>query len=434
MTGLEDGDYVLEETASPNGYTKVESRFEFNITDGKITVTGASTTGAVKIDPADPAHLIITDQVSEITLSKEFGASGNTRPDGFTMGAEMKLTFDEASEKPIVTGIIGADTLEVGGSVTWNTNRENPKVFRGLMDGKYTLEETREPMGYEKAEPKTFIVKDGVIAEVNEAGQVISERSSESLLNTRRGTVTLDKTALGGKVIAAEAGQAVFTLEAVGEGSTLAGLSINGGERLGRVSKAENVSCTDNNITFTGLRPGTYKLTETAAPAGYSVVSSFTFEVGAGGKVTNVSDVGTTGKAYVGNDGHIKVEDAPTVVIDKAALGGTIIEGSDAKFTLTAKDEGLTLKGVKVNNTEIGDVTSYEFTGNSTKFEYLQNGVYSLKEEVAPDGYSTVSEFTFKVTDGLVTEVSAVTDGVVSFEDGGRVLKIEDRPVIKLIR
>gem|GEM_PF-1719718 len=430
MTGLDDGDYVLEETASPNGYTKVESKFEFNITDGKITLTNASTTGNIKLAPGSDSGIIITDSVSEITLTKEFGASGNTKPEG-PAGAEMKLTFVSASGKPANT-ISGADTLEVGGSVTWKTSENNPKTFKGLMDGTYKFEETKEPAGYEKAEAKTFVIKDGVIADMNEAGEVVSTRTTESLLNTKKGTVTLDKTALGGSVIPAEAGQAKFTLEAVGEGKTLKGVSINGGEALGEVAKIENVECTDNNITFTGLKKGTYKLTEATAPSGYSVVSTFTFEVDDKGKVVSVSDVGTTGKAYVGDDGHIKVEDAPIVVIDKAALGGEIIKGSNAKFTLTAKDEGATLKGVKVNNEELGEVTSYDFEGNSTKFEYLQNGTYSLKETAGPEGFSTVSEFTFTISNGLVTEVSAVTDGKVTPLEGGKVLKIEDQPIIKL--
>ena len=419
IAGLEDGDYVLKETASPNGYTKVDSEFTFTVKDGAVDKSSvkSKTTGAIKI--AEDGSAVITDNVSEITIDKYFDADGNTTPSGTTDGADMKLTFKKASDKP-ATVIENADTLAEGKSAEWNTKTDASKTFKGLMDGEYVLEEVNAPKGYEKAAPKTFIIEDGVIKD--------NPSNKESLLNVKKNTIILDKQALGGTPIPEEAGKAKFTLIA-GEGADLSGVSINDGDDLGEGVKSSEF---DGNVaTFMGLKDGTYTLREDTAPAGFSVVSDFTFTV-KDGKVTDVSAV-TTGRTSVDENGKIVVEDAPVMNISKTDLGGKEITDGDAEFTLTAKDADGSLAGVKINGGEaLGETKSTTFTGNSTKLEYLKDGKYSLKEDTAPAGYSTVSEFTFTVKNGLVTEVSAVTDGVTEMSEDGKTITVKDAPVINL--
>uniref|UniRef100_UPI0013DBE9D5 SpaA isopeptide-forming pilin-related protein n=1 Tax=Ruminococcus flavefaciens TaxID=1265 RepID=UPI0013DBE9D5 len=419
IKGLEDGEYVLKETASPNGYTKVDSEFTFTVKDGAVdkTTVKSKTTGAIKA--ADDGSLIITDNVSEITIDKYFDADGNTTPSGTTDGADMKLTFKKASDKP-ATVIKDADTLAEGKSAEWNTKTAPSKTFKGLMDGEYVLEEVNAPHGYEKAAAKTFTIEDGVIK-----GDTTNKAS---LLNVKKNTIVLDKQALGGTPVPESAGKAKFTLIA-GEGSDLSGVSINDGDELGEGVKTSEF---DGNVaTFMGLKDGTYTLREDTAPTGYSVVSDFTFTVKAG-KVTDVSSV-TTGRAYVDENGKLVVEDAPILNISKTDLGGKEITDGAAEFTLTAKDTDGSLAGVKINGGEaLGSVKSTTFTGNTTKIEYLKDGKYSLKEDTAPAGYSTVSEFTFTVKNGLVTEVSAVTDGVTELSKDGTTVTVKDAPIIKL--
>ncbi|MBP5379094.1 MAG: Cna B-type domain-containing protein, partial [Ruminococcus sp.] len=419
IVGLEDGEYVLKETASPNGYTKVESEFTFTVKDGKVDKSSvkSETTGAIKT--ADDGSLVITDNISEITIDKYFNAEGNTTPSGTEDGADMKLTFKKASGKA-ATVIKDADTLAEGKSAEWNTKTEASKTFKGLMDGEYVLEEVKAPKGYEKAASKTFTIEDGVIKDASS--------DKVSLLNVQKDTIVLNKQALGGTPIPEEAGKAKFTLIA-GEGTDLGGVSINDGDELG-----EGVSSSEFNgnvATFVGLKDGTYTLREDTAPTGYSVVSDFTFTVKEG-KVTDVS-AATTGRAYVDEEGKLVVEDAPILNISKTDLGGKEITDGDAEFTLTAKDADGSLAGVKINGGEaLGDTKSSTFTGNSTKIEYLKDGQYSLKEDTAPAGYSTVSEFTFTVKNGLVTETSAVTDGVVEVSKDGKTVTVKDAPIIKL--
>ncbi|WP_295078648.1 SpaA isopeptide-forming pilin-related protein, partial [Ruminococcus sp.] len=427
IIGLDNDDYILKETASPNGYTKVESEFGFTVKDGKVTVTDAKTTGKYKLSD-DGKQLIILDDISKIEISKFFDTEGNKTPAGTTAGADMKLTFKKGSGKTIPAKKTG-DALGEGESAEWNSKDANPKTFEGLYDGEYVLEETKAPQGYEKEAAKTFVIKDGVIVETDADKNVVSTRTSESLLNTKQNTIILDKKALGATEIPESAGKVKFTLTAEDEDLDLSGVSINGGEALGTVTSTEPFD--GNTVTFTGLKDGTYTLREDTAPLGYSVVSDFTFTV-KGGKVTNVSAV-TTGRTYIDEDGHIVVEDAPTISIDKTDLGGKMITDGEAEFTLTAKDTDGSLSGVKINGgSALGDVKSATFAGSSTKLEYLRDGKYSLKEDTAPAGYSTISEFTFTIKNGLVTDVSTVTDGVTEKSEDGKKITVKDAPIISL--
>ncbi|WP_081373553.1 SpaA isopeptide-forming pilin-related protein, partial [Ruminococcus flavefaciens] len=415
IASLDDGEYVLKETAAPNGFAKVESEFVFEIKNGEVTLKSADTTGfAVK----DGNNIIITDSVSEISIYKYYDSVGNTTPEDSKQGAEMKLTFVKGSEKA-AQEIVGAKNLKVGESAKWNSKRENPRVFIGLMDGEYLLEEEKAPEGYEAAEPKTIIIKDGIIA---------GDGTSEYLLNTKKGTITLDKKALGGDYIAE--GEVEFTIKPNGGGATLKGVSINGSEELGDVKEYKFNGLTS---TFKGLKDGEYILVEDTAPAGYSVVSEFKFTV-KGGKVENVESA-TNGRSYKDDNGNIVVEDAPIVKLSKEALGAKPISESagKAKFTLIANDEGASLKGVKINGTEVTeDTKETQFEGNAVDFEYLGAGSYTLVEDTAPTGYSVVTSFKFTVDEkGKVSNVETTTNGKSYIGKNGEIV-VEDAPIIKI--
>ena len=428
ISTLADGEYILRETASPNGYTKVESEFVFVVENGKVTLTSADTTGAVV---KNGNEIVIKDDVSELDFYKFFDAEEDTTPKDTTEGAEMKLTFKKASDKT-ATVIEGADTLKVGESVTWNSNDENPKTLKGLMDGEYLFEEVKTPSIYEKAEPRTVIIKDGVIVLMN-GDKMIGTRPYTHLLNVKKGTVVIDKKALGAKEIPEEAGKAKFTLVALDEGADLNGIVVNG-----KVveENTDSVTFDGNTATLIGLKNGEYKLIEDTAPIGYDVVSEFTFTI-ENSAVTRVDAV-TNGKTYTEDDGKtLVIEDAPIITIDKKALGAKPIpeEAGKAEFTLNAKTEGLDLTGVVIGEgedaikVEDGE-TSVKFDGNSAKITGLKNGKYSLVEDAAPLGYSVVTEFEFEVEDGLVKNVQNVTNGKTSVSADGKTLTVEDAPIL----
>ena len=110
IASLDDGEYVLKETAAPNGFAKVESAFTFEINNGEVTLKSADTTGFT-VKNGD--EIVITDSISEISIYKYYDSVGNTTPDAAGKGAEMKLTFVKASDKA-VQDIVGAKNIKVG--------------------------------------------------------------------------------------------------------------------------------------------------------------------------------------------------------------------------------------------------------------------------------------------------------------------------------
>ncbi|WP_037292207.1 SpaA isopeptide-forming pilin-related protein, partial [Ruminococcus flavefaciens] len=309
----------------------------------------------------------------------------------------------------------------------------NSTKFEYLRDGEYSLKEIVAPDGFSTVSEFTFTVADGLVTKTSAVtdGVVTAVDGGTRVKVEDMPIIKLDKKALGGEPISEEAGKAKFVLTAEGEGSTLEGVKLNGGEALGKVSSAE---FDGNNATFEYLKKGTYSLEETAAPDGFTTVTKFTFDIDEKGNVTNVSTV-TDGKAYVDENGHLVVEDAKsTVTIDKKALGGEEIpaEAGSAKFVLTAEDKNGDLGGVTVaTSTAAGETLkegtkSYTFEGNSINFTGLKNGKYSLEETAAPSGFTTVTKFTFTVENGKVTSVDTVTDGDVKIKDDGKTVEVQD--------
>ena len=102
------------------------------------------------------------------------------------------------------------------------------------------------------------------------------------------------------------------------------------------------------------------------------------------------------------------------------------LAAEEAEFKLTAKDEHATLNSVQIGATKITeDTTSATFKGNVT-ISALPDGTYELEEITAPNGFTTISTFTFVVKNGVVTTVSEVTNGEVEKSEDGKTLTIKD--------
>ena len=118
----------------------------------------------------------------------------------------------------------------------------------------------------------------------------------------------------------------------------------------------------------------------------------------------------------------IVVKDARELEIDKTDMGGEVITTSDATFILSGDD----LTGVTAGGQTVGEDGKITFTGNDTTIIGLKDGTYTLHEEVAPNGYLAISDFTFTVTGGVVTVDAdqTFTNGEAEMVDG--VLTIMD--------
>jgi uncharacterized repeat protein (TIGR02543 family) len=162
------------------------------------------------------------------------------------------------------------------------------------------------------------------------------------------------------------------------------------------------------------LRTGEeYTVHETVAPEGYIISGDFTFTIGTGGSITS------TGSTTTDEEDHIVllVENSKTqvniCVVDIA--DGEELEGAIVQV-IEKKDE---------NEEEV--VEEWTSTTEPHEIEGLKTGVeYTLRETVAPEGYTVATDITFTIDEsGKVTTTGTITeDGVLLVENSKTQVKI----------
>ena len=248
---------------------------------------------------------------------------------------------DEVDLKNVTISLFNQSGTKIA---TWNTSKENPKVFNNLPLGVYTLHEESAPEGYTKSQDVKVSIK-------------VSETVSVKLINVKgRQPIYISK-------------QDATT------GTELPGAKLVLKDSLGSIVE-EWISESSPHIVSKKLTPGTYTLTETMAPEGYQTTSE-------------------TVTFIVNNDGGVDSK-----VIMKNIPKTTIrISKQDAT---TAKE----LPGARmvVKNSE-GKIID-EWT-STTKPHFLPDnltpGKYTLIEKKAPKGYGISDDIIeFEVTtDGV---------------------------------
>jgi uncharacterized surface anchored protein len=216
-----------------------------------------------------------------------------------------------------------------------DTETDGKLLFTMLPVGKYILKETATLTGYVLDETPFSI-------ELVNDGDVVTKEITNS---QQTGSIAILKTD-------AETNK------------PLAGAHFKLTDSTGKLIK-EGDTAADGKLIFTGLPLGTYKLTETAAPAGYVLDSTpITVEVTNAGQTVNKT---ITNTRAVGNISILKT-DAET----NKPLAGVHFKLRDSSGKLISE---------AVTGTE-GKIT---FTG-------MALGKYTLEETAAPDGYSLISD------------------------------------------
>ena len=251
------GDYELTETLAPGGYLPTLQTWTFRI-DG---VTNQITFGNT-----------VTNEL-QLTI-------GNTPA---PLGAFTLTKVDSVTNAPLA----GAVFTLTGGrpfvNLTGTTAADGTVRFENLTAGNYTLTETVAPYAYQITQATRTITVDldGIVT----MGGADLATTPLVITNT-----PVAPTGFGIRKIAANTGAtlagAVFSLRSVRTGEVLTATTDANG-----------------NARFDGLLPGTYVMTETAAPAGYArLTTTWTITVSDAGMLT------ATGL----NDGIITVTNALT--------------------------------------------------------------------------------------------------------------------------
>ena len=334
-------------------------------------------------------------------------------------------TFD--SEYPTVTArnIVSGDNVQLNyvdkilgseyayNAVSYVTTGEHT-IISGLEDGRYSLTEIINPLGYAIAEPIVFEVKNGVISsqspdvENNKITMIDEHRTSVAF--SKKDASNMDE--IAGAEIRLYGGNAdgavVFTADNFSAGKGASGFELlDGGQTL------KFVSGTEASI-FKDLPDGIYTIHEEVAPNGYIVATDITFNIVDGVVYSNGSEVSSHYKTGEGENSTeyplIQMnDDVMTVRIKKKDLAGEEIVGAKIKVT--------TDKGKKVDE--------WESDGSTHEINYISAGDYILTEEAAPEGYEKIkSTIKFNVDEyGNVTVDSADTTGLAVVENGVLVIK-----------
>ena len=270
--------------------------------------------------------------------------------------------------------------LLVKGPKSYSVTTGTKAAALNLPVGTYTLSEAEAPDGYQIADPITFVVGDD-------------------------GKVTVDGETVDTVVMKDELIKAAVKIKKVDEnGKAVSGAKLT----LSNVSTVTGVTVKDLSITTNGktigatVYPGTYTLTETETPKGYTTADPITFTIASDATITvngkkidaiTMIDYSTETKRY-------------EVEIEKADIAGKEIEG--AVLTVTGKNaDGDTITPISIT------------TGKDTSSKIkLEAGSYTLTETTAPDGFEKAESIKFTVdSNGKVTVSDKDANGKITMTD-----------------
>jgi len=310
FTGLAPGTYELTETTPPPGFqANTESLMVVVAPDGNVTINGQPANG----------FLLHDVPLSEFIFRKLDASTGLP-----LAGATFALTQNGT--------IIGIATSGSDGLVN----------FGILAAGTYQLTETIPPVGFQ---PNSIVY------------QVVVKTDGSIMVND----VPLDEFVVEDvPVISASFTAVKVNIES---GEPLAGAEYT--LFMDSTAVATAVSNAAGQVTFTGLAPGTYELTETTPPPGFQMnTESLTVVAAPDGSVT------------------INGQPANGFLLHDVPLSEFIFRKLDAST-------GLPLAGATFTLTQNGTIVGIATSGSDglVNFGILTAGTYQLMETIPPVGY-----------------------------------------------
>ena len=352
VTGLSKGKYTLSETIAPAGYKKTTTTIVFNLDEyGKLTDEFGKA-----ID-----KIVMFNEVNKIDISKQDITTNKELP-----GAKLVLKDANGTVKD-----------------SW-TSTSTVHTITGISAGSYTLEETTTPDGYVETKEKISFT-------IDEYGKLIDKNGKTIDKVVMYNTPEKDK-------------EVNISKQDITTSKELPGASLEVKDENGTI--IDSWISTDEVHKITGIKAGTYYLSETIAPEGYA-------------KTT------TTIKFTINKDGTTSDEKGKK--IDKVVMYNELIKVNISKQDLTNKKE---LKGanLEVLDSERNVIDSWTSSDKVHTITGIKPGTYKLKETMAPNGYilnTEEIEFTIDEYGKITNKNGKSIDKVIMYNEIEKEIGIE---------
>lgn len=385
------GTYKLKETKAPRGYNKLEKEYSVTITPSAVAAAEIAVDKGVKdIEVVDGKVVVYNEKTYELKLIKK----------------------DFAADNLIVTGATLVLNAAGNEKLTKEGDEDNGEfVFKNLKAGQtYTLEETVAPKNYAKLKANVYsfaVDKDGKITLTGPKGEQYVEANSDgsfTVFNERTYDLKLVKAGLNNKDKTGEAGASLKDITHL-TGAKFS-LERKNGDKVTTYAAIEE----DSKYIFKGLKKGTYRLIEEAAPSGYNKLID-AIEVVVDPSADKGKEVTVKGENAVFFDNTVVVfneQQKKTIVLNliKADMTGMnetdedkLVKLAGAKFTLVHKEEPAVSYSAVTSEGKVG-------------FAVSKAGIYTLTELAPPTGYAILAK-SFEI----VVTPSALTGQQVAIKD-----------------
>ncbi|MDD5946656.1 MAG: SpaA isopeptide-forming pilin-related protein, partial [Oscillospiraceae bacterium] len=367
LVKLPDGDYTLEETVAPDGYTVI-SKFTFTVEDGKVTSEGNA-----EVTVSDSGAIITAlDAASVISIGK-YDITGENEVAGATISI-VAANPDTDLSKVEIENATKLDTAN--NEISWVSTDQEVHI-KGLPDGQYTLKESGDTFIYGDKiynvieSTVTFSILNGVIVSAlgdDLSDQVDAERKTGYYLKPDNTTfkvcdaeahyISISKQDIANEGPELAGAEMKLTWLNTESDATLENIATTGGETVTKNGKVISWTSSDEALVLKDLPDGDYTLEETAAPDGYTVISKFTFTV-EDGKVTSEGNAEVT----VSDNGLLlTVLNAAEVTTDTTTTETT----SETTTTTTTSETTTTETTSETTTTTTSETTTTETTSETT--------------------------------------------------------------------
>ena len=352
-------------------------------------------TAGMTYDETSYEIVVTVDQ--DLKASVDYGTAGATvlTITNSYVDKTVKISKVDATNQKELEGA-HIQVIDKDGKIVdeWKSAKE-PHVVNNLKPGEiYTLRETVAPDGYTVTSDTTFALK--------EDGTVDQDKTKTTATVSDKGVVLVEDNMTSVSISKVD----------ITSQKELAGAHIQILDKDGMI--VEEWDSTDKAYTIKGLKTGeTYTLRETVAPNGYYRKADTTFTLKADGSIDKENTTTTIFK-----EGILLVED--TAIPTPDVPSGPTAKISKVDVTSQQELEGAKLQVIDKNGNVVDEWISGKTAHVTT--ELKAGETYTLRETVAPDGYTVTSDTTFTLKeDGTVDQTkttATVSDkGVVLVED-----------------